>query len=112
MRSFMRLSRRRNVDLPQPDGPISAVTERSGISSETPSRACLVPYQKFTLTAANFGCVPLSTTGWRPLRLRWLMMAEYEMVDIRLSECPSPPGQLLLTFRGRVVVYGGIVGVL
>ena len=26
MMSFMRLSERRNVDLPQPDGPMSAVT--------------------------------------------------------------------------------------
>ena len=30
IRSFMRFSVRRNVDLPQPDGPISAVTWRSG----------------------------------------------------------------------------------
>ena len=82
------------------------------MSSETFSRACFVPYQNETPRAANFGWVPFSTTGWRPLRLRWLMMAEYEMVDIRHPGCPEPLGQLLLTFGGRVVVYAGIVGVL
>ena len=28
--SFIRLMQRRKVDLPQPDGPMKAVTERSG----------------------------------------------------------------------------------
>ena len=37
MWSFMRLRHRRKVDLPHPDGPISAVTRRSGMSSETSS---------------------------------------------------------------------------
>jgi hypothetical protein len=37
--SCIRFSDRRNVDLPQPDGPISAVTERAGIVIETPSTA-------------------------------------------------------------------------
>ena len=35
MVSFMRFMVRRKVDLPQPDGPINAVTVLSGISSET-----------------------------------------------------------------------------
>ncbi len=39
----MRLKARSSVDLPQPDGPISAVTERSGIDSVTPCRACALP---------------------------------------------------------------------
>ncbi len=41
----MRLSIRKKVDLPQPDGPISAVTVRSGMLSVTESSACLAPYQ-------------------------------------------------------------------
>ena len=41
----MRLSERRNVDLPQPDGPISAMTEHSGMFSEMSNSACFLPYQ-------------------------------------------------------------------
>jgi hypothetical protein len=43
MVSFIRLIERRKVDLPQPDGPIRAVTELSGTSSETSNKACLSP---------------------------------------------------------------------
>ena len=32
MRSFMRLNRRRKVDLPQPDGPMKATTDFSSIA--------------------------------------------------------------------------------
>ncbi|MDF2666154.1 MAG: hypothetical protein K0R81_2004 [Microbacterium sp.] len=39
MTSCMRLSVRRNVDLPQPEGPMKAVTERGSMSIETPSTA-------------------------------------------------------------------------
>ena len=38
--SCMRLRMRRNVDFPQPDGPMSAVTLRAGISSDTRSSTC------------------------------------------------------------------------
>jgi hypothetical protein len=41
----MRLIDRRNVDLPQPDGPISAVTVRGSTASVMSNSACLVPYQ-------------------------------------------------------------------
>ena len=41
--SFMRLSERRNVDLPQPDGPISAVTRFSAISIDTGPSAFFWP---------------------------------------------------------------------
>jgi len=41
--SFIRLIERRKVDLPQPDGPIRAVTEFSGTSRDTSNRACLSP---------------------------------------------------------------------
>ncbi len=33
MRSFMRLKQRRNDDLPQPEGPISAVMRREGMAT-------------------------------------------------------------------------------
>src|SRR6059058_5757772 len=45
MWSFIRLRQRRKVDLPQPDGPMSAVTRRSPMSSETRSRASVPPYR-------------------------------------------------------------------
>ena len=41
--SFMRLMQRRNVDLPQPEGPMNEVTARSGMSIEMPCSACLAP---------------------------------------------------------------------
>jgi hypothetical protein len=43
MVSFIRLMQRRNVDLPQPDGPMNDVTARSGMSIEMPCSACLAP---------------------------------------------------------------------
>ena len=39
----MRLSVRRNVDLPQPDGPMNAVTERGSIVMLTSSTALNEP---------------------------------------------------------------------
>ena len=39
MTSCMRLSVRRNVDLPQPDGPMNAVTVRGSMIMSTPSTA-------------------------------------------------------------------------
>ena len=46
MRSFIRFRLRSSVDLPQPEGPMKAVTWRSGMSSEMASSAFLAPYQK------------------------------------------------------------------
>ena len=43
MVSFMRLSVRRNVDLPQPDGPMNAVTTPVEMSIETSLMACFAP---------------------------------------------------------------------
>ena len=43
MVSFIRLMQRRKVDLPQPDGPISAVTWFCGMSRSTPKSACFSP---------------------------------------------------------------------
>jgi len=41
--SFIRLIVRSTVDLPQPDGPMKAVTDRSGICSPTERTATLLP---------------------------------------------------------------------
>ena len=54
-RSCMRLKQRRNVLLPQPDGPISAVTWFSGIEMLMSLSAWLVPYQKSSFSADAFG---------------------------------------------------------
>ena len=43
--SFIRLMERRNVLLPHPDGPISAVTARRGTVNDTSNSACVAPYQ-------------------------------------------------------------------
>ena len=44
--SFNRFTERRNVLLPQPEGPISAVTARRGIATLTSNSAWVRPYQK------------------------------------------------------------------
>jgi hypothetical protein len=46
IRSFIRLKHRRRVDLPHPEGPISAVTVFFGMRIEISRRACFVPYQR------------------------------------------------------------------
>jgi hypothetical protein len=43
MVSFILFRQRRNVDLPHPEGPISAVIRRSWISTSTLERASLLP---------------------------------------------------------------------
>ena len=49
MNSCMRLSVRRNVDFPHPDGPISAVTVPAAKSNVTSFSTCLAP---------NHACTP------------------------------------------------------
>src|SRR2546428_182038 len=44
--SFNRFTERRKVLLPQPDGPIRAVTARRGTAIVTSNRAWVAPYQK------------------------------------------------------------------
>ena len=43
MMSFIRLSVRRNVLLPQPDGPMNAVTSLAGSCAVMSNSACLLP---------------------------------------------------------------------
>ena len=49
MVSFIRFRQRMNVDLPQPEGPIMAMTSLRPMSRETFLIACLSPYQTLTL---------------------------------------------------------------
>src|SRR5438552_10334233 len=50
-RSFNRLMERRNVDLPQPEGPIRAVTRPAGRLRPILKSACLSPYHNEKLAA-------------------------------------------------------------
>ena len=52
-RSFIRFRQRSNVDLPQPDGPISAVIAFSWMSSETPLTASALPYETDRSSMSN-----------------------------------------------------------
>jgi hypothetical protein len=52
MMSFIRFRQRRNVDLPHPDGPMKAVTDFEGISTEMSWRAWFCPYQKSSRRAS------------------------------------------------------------
>ena len=54
----MRFSTRRNVDLPQPDGPISAVTRRAAIVSEQRSSTLLLPNHALTAIASSVAGSP------------------------------------------------------
>src|SRR5258705_11347119 len=61
MTSCMRLRVRMNVDLPQPDGPMSAVTCLGSSESVTPSMAFVLPYQaERSVTSMRFICGFLS----------------------------------------------------
>ncbi len=45
-----------NVDLPHPEGPISAVTVARGMDSETRSSTFFVPNHAETFTASRWAC--------------------------------------------------------
>src|ERR1700722_8103189 len=51
--SCIRLRHRSNVDLPQPDGPMIAVTSRSGKSNDTLRTACVLPKNASSLPTAR-----------------------------------------------------------
>ena len=97
----MRLSERRKVDLPQPDGPISATTDRSGMFSEMSQSACFLPYQNdIPLTRNLFRTPGLAETS-RPFRLRSERMAEYDRVDMEdTSSVPRAAGR---PYRGAIL---------
>src|SRR4029077_9502123 len=53
--SFNRFTERRNVLLPQPEGPIRAVTARRGVENVTSTSACVAPYQKLYVRTSMMG---------------------------------------------------------
>src|SRR5262245_53491449 len=78
-RSFMRLRQRRNVDLPQPEGPIRAVIEPRGTFNETSNKACLDPYQNDSWLTVNLSFVNDRSGLDRPLTLR------VEMISLNIT---------------------------
>src|SRR5437762_11436477 len=58
--SCMRLRQRRKVDLPHPDGPMTAVTERSRNCTLASRTACIEP--KYALSASTRTC---GGSAWR-----------------------------------------------
>src|SRR3954466_13786998 len=63
IRSFMRLMQRRSVDLPQPLGPMMAVTLLRGNRMLMLNRACLGPYQRLKFSTSTIGS-SASTALW------------------------------------------------
>src|SRR3954447_23068576 len=65
--SCMRLRVRRKVDLPQPDGPISAWTRLLEKPSETPFTAVNLPYIAVSLSVSTctLDAAPADTVGGR-----------------------------------------------
>src|SRR4051794_28958016 len=61
--SCIRLRMRRNVDLPQPDGPIRAVTRPAGMTRSTCSSTWCSPNHALTCSATSVAGWPTSTGG-------------------------------------------------
>src|SRR5207302_3225627 len=53
--SFNRFTERKKVLLPQPDGPIRAVTARRGMATVTSNNAWVAPYQKLYARTSRIG---------------------------------------------------------
>ncbi len=79
-KSFMRLRLHRKVLLPQPEGPMRAITLRSGMVRLMEYRACLAPYQKFQSRTSNL-VVRTAPSGPRPVRDLSCMMRENAVED-------------------------------
>src|SRR5882762_2353036 len=64
-KSFMRLRHRSRVDLPQPEGPMYAVTRCFGIDMETSFSASFSPYQSETCSISTIGASMIpATLAW------------------------------------------------
>src|SRR5829696_5342327 len=61
--SCIRFSVRRKVDLPQPDGPISACTRLGAKLSDTDFTAVNLPYRADSLSVTMRGCRAVSDSG-------------------------------------------------
>src|SRR3990172_1393153 len=68
-RSFMRLRQRSSVDLPQPDGPMYAVTRCYGTDMDTSRSACLAPYQSDRCSISTIGASMIPEASAWGLRL-------------------------------------------
>src|SRR5438093_675643 len=71
--SFNRFTERKNVLLPQPDGPIRAVTARRGMATVTSNNAWVAPYQKLYARTSRIGVGrsdrQTDLSPWPPLRV-------------------------------------------
>src|SRR4051812_23126825 len=82
--SCMRLIERRNVDFPQPDGPMSAVIDRDGTTRSMSNSTCFSPYQKEYLAAS------ISPRIARPeSEMRTGAGALISLAPLGTSSCPS-----------------------
>src|SRR5436309_15829467 len=79
MTSCMRLSERRNVDLPQPDGPMKAVTVLGSMVKVTPSTATLLPYDAVRPSTSN----RLAICSFRPLLDESVPTREQARTDVQ-----------------------------
>ena len=89
-RSCIRLIDRRKVDLPHPEGPISAVMDRGGMSTVMSNSACFSPYQ-------NENCVAASDP--RCARARIMRPAAGRRTAWPSSRSSEPPGDVGLSAR-------------
>src|SRR5687767_2462724 len=81
----MRLQQRRNVDLPQPEGPISAVTMPARITRSTSCSAWNLPYQRLRSLASiagTFAAAAITAVSCSGLR-RDSAKAALQVVDRR-----------------------------
>jgi hypothetical protein len=114
MRSLRRLTERSSVDLPQPEGPMSAVTLPRGTSMATEKSARAAPYQSEKSDTA------MTTCSWRTAACtsegtsRPCSMAS-RMAEARASargaggSPASSGGNMLGTSGGRVGFGRGVV---
>ena len=65
----MRLRQRSSVDLPQPDGPMYAVTRCFGTDMDTSRSACLAPYQSDRCSISTIGASMIPEAASWGLRL-------------------------------------------
>jgi len=68
MNSCIRFKVRINVDFPQPEGPIKAVTDPEGNVRFTSESTCLVP---------NQACIPIASISDAIALLLWLLAARF-----------------------------------
>src|SRR5215203_804606 len=93
MSAFRRLMERRNVDLPHPDGPMSAVTARAGIVRLTSWSACLEPYQNENWFAWMVpGCWEPGTGNGEPTLLALCCSA----IPVPGSRFPAPAADVVI----------------